>query len=119
MPSILSKNVQKTLHKEFFTISEQKRTENVAQRILYYQWQNKFFLAWIDLSRAFDFRICFGKTVVAFDIDEKLTQSVSQVTIYYHVSEDFLCLHFTVDQIQDMIWKMEECHVSKNSELKI
>ena len=27
------------------------------------------------------FRICFGKTLVAFDFDEKLTQSVTQITI--------------------------------------
>ena len=28
--------------------------------------------------------------------------------MYYHVSEDFLCLHFVVDQYQDMTWKTEE-----------
>ena len=26
----------------------------------------------------------------------------------YLASEDFLCLHFTVDQLRDMIWKAEE-----------
>ena len=28
----------------------------------------------------------FGKTLVAFDFDEKFTQSVAQITILYHVS---------------------------------
>ena len=37
--------------------------------------------AWIDWSRAFDFRMCFGKTLIASDFDEKLTQSVAQVTM--------------------------------------
>ena len=37
-------------------------------------WQNNFFLAWIDWSR-------FGKKLIAFDFDEKLTQSVAQVTM--------------------------------------
>ena len=69
---------------------DQKLTQNVAQIILYYKWQNNLFLAWINLSRAFDFRICFGKTLVAFDFDEKFTQSVAQITMLYHVSEDFL-----------------------------
>ena len=35
------------------------------------------------------------------------------------MSEDFLHLHFVVDQFWDMIWKTEECCVSKNIELKI
>ena len=35
----------------------------------------------IDLSRVFDFRMCFGKTLVAFNFDENLTQSVPQITI--------------------------------------
>ena len=26
----------------------------------------------------------------------------------YLASEDFLCLHFVVDQLRDMIWKAEE-----------
>ena len=46
-----------------------KTYTNVAQIILTITWQNNFFLAWIDWSRAFDFRICFGKTLVAFDYD--------------------------------------------------
>ena len=36
-------------------------------------------VAWIDWSHALDFRICFGKTLIAFD--EKLTQGVAQVTM--------------------------------------
>ena len=39
--SNLIKNLRKTLHKKFFTFT----------------WQNNVFLAWINLSRAFDFRI--------------------------------------------------------------
>ena len=54
----------------------------------------------MNLSRAFGYRICFEKTLVAFDIDEKLTQSVAQITMLYHVSEDFLRLHFTLDQFK-------------------
>ena len=63
--SNLIKNLHKTLHKWFLTIT----------------WQNNFFLAWIDLSRAFDFRICSGKTFIAFDFDGKLTQNVAQITM--------------------------------------
>ena len=59
--SILMKNFHETLHKSFFTIT----------------WQNNFFLALIDWSRAFDFRICFGKTLIASNFDKKLTQSVA------------------------------------------
>ena len=36
----------------------------------------------------------------------------------YHVSEDFLRLHFVVDQFQDMVSKMKGSHVSKNIEFK-
>ena len=61
--SILVKNFHKTLHK-YNTLT----------------WQYNFFLVWIDLLRAFDFRIYFGKTLIAFDFDEKLTQSVAQIT---------------------------------------
>ena len=39
------------------------------------------FLAGIDWSCAFDFRIYFGKTLTAFDFNEKLTQNVAQVTM--------------------------------------
>ena len=60
-----------------------KLSWNIAQIILYYHmttWQNNFLLAWTDPSCAFDFRICFGKTLIAFDFDEKLTQCVAQLT---------------------------------------
>ena len=40
----------------------------------------------------------FWKNIV-FDFDEKLTQSVAQVTMYYHVSKDFLPLYFAVDLV--------------------
>ena len=83
MLSILMKNFHKTLHKQFFTIT----------------WQNNFFLAWTDLSCAFDFRICFGKALVAFNFNEKLTQSLAQITVQYPVSKDFLSLYFAVDQV--------------------
>ena len=53
----------------------------------------------------FDFRICFIKKLVAFDFGEKFTQSVAQITMLYHVSKDFLCLHFALDQFQYMTWK--------------
>ena len=44
-------------------------------------WQINFLLAWFDCSRPFDSRICFGKTLIAFDFDEKLTQGIAQVTM--------------------------------------
>ena len=47
---------------------DQKLTQNVAQIILYYH-----------VTKQFDYRICFGKTLVAFDFDEKFTQSVTQI----------------------------------------
>ena len=47
-----------------------------------------FLLAWIikfhvsiDWYRAFNFRICFRKTLAFFDCDQKLTQSVTQITM--------------------------------------
>ena len=61
---------------------ELKLTQNVAQIIIYCHVTKQFFLAWIILSSKFDFRICFGGTLVAFDFDEKFTQSVAQITSY-------------------------------------
>ena len=55
MLSVLIKNFHKMVHKQFFTIT----------------WQNSFFFAWIDWSHAFNFRICFGKTLIASDFDKK------------------------------------------------
>ena len=34
-----------------------------------------------------------------FNFDEKLTQSVAQITMPYHVSKDILRLHSAVDQV--------------------
>ena len=42
-------------------------------------------------------KICFGKTLVAIDFDEKVTETVAQI-IKYHMSKDFLSLHFAVGQ---------------------
>ena len=81
--SILIKNLKKNTAQIFFTIT----------------WQNNSFLAWIDWPCAFNFRICFGQTLVAYDFDGKLTQSFAQIFMQYHVSKDFLCLHFAFDQV--------------------
>ena len=44
--------------------------------------------------------------LVAFDFDEKFIQSsVAQITMLYHVLEDFLHLHCAADQFKDMTWK--------------
>ena len=51
-----------------------KLTQNAPQIILYYH-MTKEFLNCLNL------RICFGKTLTAFDFDEKLTQSFTQITI--------------------------------------
>ena len=52
-----------------------------------------------------DFRICFGKTLIAFDFDEKLTQRIAQVTMktFFPCTLWMVrCFHF-----QGMIWKKE------------
>ena len=51
--------------------------------------KKKLFFVWINWSRAFDFRICFGKTIVAFDFDEKFTQSVAQIPMLYTCQKTF------------------------------
>ena len=89
----LIKILRKTQHKYFFTIT----------------WQNSFFLAWINLLRAFYFRICFGETLVAFDFEEKFTQNVAQITILYLESKDFLHMHFVLDQT----WKWKNTVMKK------
>ena len=38
---------------------------------------------------------CSRKILVAFDFDEKL----AQITMWYHISKDFLCLGSAVDQV--------------------
>ena len=42
---------------------------------------------------------CFEKILVGFDFDGILTQNVAQITMYCHVSKEFLRLHFVVDQV--------------------
>ena len=49
-----------------------------------------------NCSRLF---VAFGKTFVAFDCDEKLTQNVAQITMWHHVPKDFFCLHFVYDHV--------------------
>ena len=60
---------------------DQKLTQNAAQIMLYYHATKKFVLARINWSCLFDFRICSGKTLVAFDFVEKLTQSNAQISM--------------------------------------
>ena len=79
---------------------------------------NNVFVAWIELSWAFNSKM-FWESISCFFSDEKLTQSVIQTKMWYQVSEEFLDMHFAVDQFPDMIWKIEEPQVSKNIELKI
>ena len=43
--------------------------------------QNKFLLAWIDSSCAFNYRRCFGKTLIPFHFDEEHTLSFVQITM--------------------------------------
>ena len=74
-----------------------KLARNVAQIILYYHVTKHFFLAWIDWSHACDMKICFGKTLVVIDFDEKVTETVAQI-IKYHMSKYFLSQHFAVGQ---------------------
>ena len=81
-------------------------------------WQNNFFLAWIFWSCAFDFRICFGKTLVAFSFHEKTyTKCCTRLCNIMCWKTFFACtLRF---EFQDMIWKMKECYISKSIKLKI
>ena len=51
------------------------------------------------IDRVLSISECFGMTLFSFNFDEKHTQSVAQITIWYHVSKDFLRLHFAVDQV--------------------
>ena len=41
--------------------------------------------------------MCFRKTLVVSDFNEKVAQNVAQATMSYYVSKDFLRLHFAVD----------------------
>ena len=69
------------LHPQVLSIL-MKILQNIAQIILFYH-VTKQFLPCLNLliSHAFNFRLCFGKTLVAFNFDEKLTQSVTQKTM--------------------------------------
>ena len=91
--SILIKKFHETLLKLFFTMT----------------WQNSFFLAWFDWSRAFYFRICFGKTLIALVFDEKRTQSVALCNITFQ--KNFFPQYFAVGtyfQFHGMICKTEK-----------
>ena len=47
----------------------------------YTMWENNFFHAWIDWLHVFCFGIGFRKTLVAFDFDGKVKQSIAQLTM--------------------------------------
>ena len=69
---------------------DQELPQNVAQIILYSHVTIQF-LPWIDLLHTFDFRIYFGKTVVASNFDEKLTLSIAQISGYDLGNRRMLC----------------------------
>ena len=90
------------------------------------------FQIWISVPLKTDTKRCTNNSLLShdkltqnlyntFDFDEKLTQNFAQIRMWYHVSEDFLRLHFAVDQFQGMVCKTEEYKniESKNIELKI
>ena len=58
----------------------EKATKNVGQIFLYYHLRKLFFrcLNWLITPA---FRIYFGKTLVAFDVDGKITQSVAKISM--------------------------------------
>ena len=60
---------------------DQNLTQNAAQTILFHHTTKQLLLAWIHWSCALDFRLCFGKTLVAFGFDENVTQSVAQTSM--------------------------------------
>ena len=74
----------------------------------------QFPFAWINLSRAFGFKICFGKTLVVFDFDEKFTQSVAHMTMLHHVSARLSSPALCGWSIQGHDLEREECSSSKN-----
>ena len=51
----------------------------------------------MEWSHAFDFRICFGKTLIALDFDEKLSQSIAQLCNI--MCQKTLPLYFVVGQV--------------------
>ena len=63
----------------------------------------------------------FGKTLVAFDFDEKLNKALHKELCNITCQTTFFpcTLQFIRGfQFQGMLWKTEVCHVSKNIELK-
>ena len=58
----------------------------------------------------------FGKTLIVLDFDEELTQNNYVKSPYL---PDFCIYHVLSFSFQNVIWKTEECHVNKNTELKI
>ena len=84
--------------------------------LLHVTKQFLLYLNSLDWSSAFDFRIWFAKTLIAFDFDEKLTQRVAQVICNITCQKTFFpCTLRLIRcfQFQGMIWKTEECCVSK------
>ena len=89
--------------------------------LLHVTKQFLLYLNSLDWSSAFDFRIWFAKTLIAFDFDEKLTQRVAHVICNITCQKTFFpCTLRLIRcfQSQGMIWKTEECRVSKNIALK-
>ena len=78
--------------------------------------KKNFFPAWIYWSRTFDFRMCFGKTSVAFDFDEKLTKSAAQNYVISCFKRPFR-LYFAVDQVLS-ISRQGRCPESKKYWIK-
>ena len=69
--------------------------KDVAQIILYYHVTKQFLPCLNWLVKCFRFQNIFRKTLIAFDFDEKPSQSVAQ----YNVSKNLLGLHFAVGQV--------------------
>lgn len=60
----------------------------------------------------------FGKTVVAFNFDEKPTQNNYVISPFKRLSSPVFFQLITSFQFHNLILKTEECRVSKNIELK-
>ena len=74
---------------------DQKISRDIGQIILYYHVTKQFLPCLNWLVKCFRFQNIFRKTLIAFDFDEKLSQSVAQ----YNASKNFLGLHFAVGQV--------------------
>ena len=64
----------------YFRFWSKTYTKRYTNNSLVSREKNNFFLPWNDWWRALDFRICSGKTLFAFYFDQKLAQSVAQIT---------------------------------------